>query len=141
RPGQARPGQARPGQARPGQAKPHVRSAHPLRGALSVISIALLLCACAETERGVASFYADSLQGNPTANGDRYDKDALTAAHLTLPFDTEVTVTYPKTGKSVVVVVNDRGPYVEGRIIDLSRAAATAIGLTEDGVGEVVIKY
>jgi rare lipoprotein A len=61
----------------------------------------------------------------------------MTAAHRTLPFGTRVRVTYPKTGKSVEVVINDRGPHVEGRIIDLSGAAARALGLTDDGTGQV----
>ena len=90
-------------------------------------------------ERGQASYYADSLQGNPTASGEPYDRNAMTAAHRELAFGTRVKVTYLKTGKSVDVVINDRGPHAAGRIIDLSGAAAEAVGMVSDGVGEVGI--
>ena len=89
---------------------------------------------------GMASYYADSLHGNKTASGEPYDKDALTAAHRSLEFGTTVRVTYLKTGKSVEVRINDRGPHVESRIIDLSGAAAEQIGLKEDGIGEVSLE-
>ncbi len=95
----------------------------------------------AATERGLASYYADSLHGNKTASGELYDKNAMTAAHRTLDFGTRVTVTYLKTGKSVEVKINDRGPHAADRIIDLSSAAAKKIGLTEDGVGEVSVEF
>ncbi len=98
------------------------------------------LTASAETQRGLASYYADSLHGNKTASGELYDKNAMTAAHRTLDFGTMVVVTYPKTGKSVDVRINDRGPHVDERIIDLSGAAAAKIGLKDDGTGEVVIE-
>lgn len=88
-------------------------------------------------ERGQASFYADALEGNKTASGEPYQNCALTAAHRSLPFGTKVVVTYLKTGKSVEVVINDRGPYAEGRIIDVSRAAAEKLGLIDDGHGDV----
>ena len=91
-------------------------------------------------EEGEASYYADSLAGNKTASGEPYDKDALTAAHRSLPFGTKVKVTYLKTGKSVEVVINDRGPHAKGRIIDLSGAAARAVGLVEDGHGKVKLE-
>jgi rare lipoprotein A len=88
-------------------------------------------------EEGDASYYADSLDGNKTASGEPYDKNALTAAHRTLPLGTRVKVTYLKTGKSVEVVINDRGPHAGNRIIDVSGAAARALGLTDDGEGKV----
>jgi rare lipoprotein A len=88
-------------------------------------------------EQGGASYYADSLQGSKTASGEPYDKEALTAAHRTLPFGTRVKVTYLKTGKSIDVVINDRGPHSDKLIIDVSGAAARALGLTDDGRGEV----
>ena len=91
----------------------------------------------AEPEEGGASYYADSLNGQKTASGERYDKTALSAAHRTLPFGTKVKVTYLKTGQSVDVVINDRGPYARDRIIDLSAAAARKIGLTDAGHGKV----
>jgi rare lipoprotein A len=70
-------------------------------------------------EEGEASYYADSLDGNKTASGEPYNKDALTAAHPSLPFGTKVKVTSLKTGQSVTVVINDRGPHAKDRIIDL----------------------
>ena len=94
----------------------------------------------AVTEQGDASYYADSLHGNKTASGEPYDKQALTAAHRTLPFGTKVKVTYLKTGKSVEVVINDRGPHAKGRIIDVSAAAARSLGLIDDGHGEVKLE-
>jgi rare lipoprotein A len=96
--------------------------------------------AAAGTEQGLASYYADSLHGNKTASGEPYDKDALTAAHRTLEFGTEAKVTYLKSGKTVTVRINDRGPHVKDRIIDLSGAAAARIGLKDDGVGEVRVE-
>ena len=96
--------------------------------------------AFAGSEKGMASYYADSLHGNKTASGEPYDKNAMTAAHRTLDFGTLVVVTYLKTGKSVEVRINDRGPHVKERIIDLSGAAAEKVGLKEDGVGEVTVE-
>ncbi|MGR6316475.1 septal ring lytic transglycosylase RlpA family protein [Micromonospora soli] len=83
-----------------------------------------------------ASFYDE---GQMTANGETFNPDALTAAHKTLPFDTKVRVTNPANGKSVVVRINDRGPYVDGRCLDLSRAAFAAIASTD--LGEVTVRY
>ncbi len=90
-----------------------------------------------EAVLGLASYYGSELHGRKTASGVPFDMNALTAAHRTLPFGTRVKVTYLATGKSVVVVINDRGPFVAGRIIDLSAAAAKAIGLYAAGVGKV----
>jgi rare lipoprotein A len=89
------------------------------------------------TIEGIASYYGAELHGNKTASGVPFDMYALTAAHKTLAFGTKVKVTYLATGKSVVVEVNDRGPFTPGRIIDLSAAAAKEIGLYADGVGKV----
>ncbi|MFG1675242.1 septal ring lytic transglycosylase RlpA family protein [Micromonospora sp. NPDC049282] len=83
-----------------------------------------------------ASFYDE---GQMTANGETFNPDALTAAHKTLPFNTKVRVTNPANGKSVVVRINDRGPYIDGRCLDLSRAAFAAIAST--GLGEVDVRY
>ena len=110
---------------------------HPL---LFTALLCLPAAAFAGETRGMASYYADSLHGNKTASGEPYDKNALTAAHRTLEFGTPVRVTYLKTGRSVEVRINDRGPHVEKRIIDLSGAAAEQIGLKEDGIGEVSIE-
>ena len=90
-----------------------------------------------EVQEGNASYYANSLHGKKTASGVPYDKDAMTAAHRKLPLGTRVKVTYLKTGKSVEVEINDRGPYAKGRLIDLSAAAARKLGMFEDGHGKV----
>lgn len=82
-------------------------------------------------QSGEASWYAEKFQGRQTANGERFDPGALTAAHRTLPLGSYVRVRSLATGKSVVVRINDRGPYVKGRIIDLSYAAAKTLGLTD----------
>jgi rare lipoprotein A len=89
---------------------------------------------------GKASYYADKFQGRKTASGERYDHNARTAAHRTLPFGTKVKVTNVKNGKSVVVRVNDRGPFVKGRIIDLSRSAFERIGDLRAGVISVRVE-
>ena len=86
---------------------------------------------------GVASYYGSRFHGRRTANGERFDMNAYTAAHKTLPFGTKVRVTNPNTGKSVVVRINDRGPFTRGREIDLSRRAATELGLIQRGHGTV----
>ncbi|GAB4223021.1 MAG: hypothetical protein Kow009_14850 [Spirochaetales bacterium] len=86
---------------------------------------------------GLASWYGGKFHGQLTASGEVFDTNLLTAAHRTLPFGTLVKVTNLATEKSVIVRVNDRGPFVENRIIDLSKAAADAIGLTPMGVARV----
>jgi rare lipoprotein A len=86
---------------------------------------------------GVASYYARRHHGRRTANGERFDMDQLTAAHRTLPFGTVVRVTDVASGRSVVVRINDRGPYAAGRVIDLSRAAARQLGMLDAGVTKV----
>ena len=95
--------------------------------------------AAAVTE-GRASFYADSLDGNLTASGKPYDKSALTAAHKTLPFGSRLKVTNLANDKSVLVTVNDRGPYAKDRVIDLSRAAAEQLDMITAGVATVRIE-
>jgi len=85
-------------------------------------------------QTGLASWYSDALHGRLTASGVPYDRDALTAAHKTLPFGTRVRVTRTESSHSVDVTINDRGPFVEGRIIDLSRRAAEELDMLEDGV-------
>jgi rare lipoprotein A len=89
---------------------------------------------------GKASFYADKYHGRTTASGERFDQQAMTAAHRTLPFGTRVKVTHVRNGKSVIVRINDRGPFVKGRIIDLSRAAFSRIGHPAFGVIRVEIE-
>lgn len=90
-----------------------------------------------EIERGQASWYGPRFHGRRTASGERYDQHALTAAHKTLPFGTLVRVRSLVTGKEVDVRVTDRGPFVRGRIIDVSRAAAEALGMVGLGVKQV----
>jgi rare lipoprotein A len=84
--------------------------------------------------RGVASFYTE---GQQTASGEKFDTNDLTAAHPTLPFGTRLRVTNVATGRSVTVRVNDRGPYVPGRIVDVSHSAANALGMVHSGVAKV----
>jgi rare lipoprotein A len=85
---------------------------------------------------GVASYYSNNYHGR-TARGERYDPGKLTAAHKTLPFGTKLRVTNPSNHRSVTVVVNDRGPFVKGRVLDLSMAAAKALNMTARGVARV----
>jgi len=88
----------------------------------------------------MASYYARILNHRKTASGERFDNNAMTAAHKTLPFGTEVKVTNLNNGKSVTVIINDRGPFVKGRIIDLSRAAFSQIADHDKGVAKVEIR-
>jgi len=87
----------------------------------------------------VASFYGEEFDGRHTSNGEIFDMHGNSAAHKTLPFGTVLKVTYPPTGKSVTVIINDRGPFIPGRDLDLSYGAAKEIGLTGDGVGKVEV--
>ena len=96
--------------------------------------------AARELERGHASWYGGQFHGRRTASGETYDKYALTAAHKTLPFGTIVRVRSLTLGREVDVRINDRGPFAPGRVIDVSQAAAEALGLTGAGVGEVSLK-
>ncbi len=128
--------------------------ARPRRGAARALLIAALaVVACAHPERrpeappgaatreeGFASYYGPSFQGRRTASGDRYDARAMTCAHRTLPFGTMLRVTDVETGKSVDVTVTDRGPYGRGRVVDLSWAAARALGILERGIARVIVE-
>jgi rare lipoprotein A len=107
---------------------------------------AAALCACTvshasapgmEISTGMASYYADRFTGKATASGEAYDPDDFTAAHRTLAFGTRVRVTDVASGRSVVVRVNDRGPWGGKRVIDISRAAARALGMIGRGHGQV----
>ena len=89
---------------------------------------------------GQASYYSDELAGNPTASGEPFNPDALTAAHRTLPLGSRLRVTNPKNGESVIVRVNDRGPFEGRRVVDLSERAAREIGLFRAGTGRVVME-
>jgi len=102
--------------------------------ALSALSTNAL---AAHAMRGLAAYYSSS---HATASGERFNRGALTAAHRTLPFGTLVRVTRTDNGRSVVVRINDRGPYGGGRIIDVSVAAAQQLGMTGRGVAPVVLE-
>jgi rare lipoprotein A len=92
------------------------------------------------SESGLASYYADKFHGRKTASGETFDQTKLTAAHRTLPFGTQVRVTNVSNGKFVAVRVNDRGPFIRGRVIDLSRAAAEKLGMVRAGVADVRVE-
>lgn len=93
-----------------------------------------------EVQFGEASYYADKYHNQSTSSGELYNKNAMTAAHRKLPFGTMVKVTRLDNNKSVVVRINDRGPYKDGRVIDLSRAAAEKINLVQDGIADVKVE-
>ncbi|WP_447527945.1 septal ring lytic transglycosylase RlpA family protein [Vreelandella sp. TE19] len=92
-----------------------------------------------DLQGGEASFYSDRFQGATTASGDSFDQQALTAAHPSLPFGSKVLVTRPDTGQEVEVLINDRGPFVQGRIIDLSKRAARELGIVRRGTAPVML--
>ena len=135
----------------------------PVLASAIVVSIALAACASSQSSTeirhgagnrpagassdrvgfeqiGVASWYGARYHGRSTASGERFDMNALTAAHRTLPFGTRVRVTNLGNGRSVVVRINDRGPFVTGRIIDVSRSAAERLGFTRQGVARVEVR-
>lgn len=116
-----------------------------LRAGSSLLVVVVLLaasggfagCAHRHTEEGMASWYGPGFAGNLTANGERFRPCKRTAAHKTLPFDSRVRVTNLDNGRTVVVRINDRGPYVDGRIIDLSKGAARVLKMLDSGVVRV----
>ena len=89
---------------------------------------------------GLASYYGKKFHGRKTASGERYNMHAMTAAHRRYAFGTRVTVTHVKNGRTVKVRINDRGPFIKGRIIDLSYAAAKKLGMLSEGVARVKIR-
>ncbi len=108
-------------------------------GAVAVATIAVatnVSTADAMTQTGIASFYS----GGRTASGERIDHKGFTAAHRTLPFGTRLRVTRLSTGKTIIVRINDRGPFIRGRIIDVSKTAAVALGFHTSGVTQVKIE-
>jgi rare lipoprotein A len=116
------------------------------------LALLVLLCAAAPAQlkstlnipspktRGIASWYGKREQGKPMANGQPFDRNKYTAASRTYKLGTYLEVTYPRTGITVLVRVTDRGPWVKGRVIDLSERAATTLGLKQRGLGEVEIQ-
>ena len=122
-----------------------------LKTTLSLILLSLIGCSTVQpshknkdglgyTESGIASYYADKHQDQKTASGERYFHTLKTAAHKTLPFGVNVKVTNLENSKSVIVKVNDRGPFVKGRIIDLSKSAFMAISQPNQGLLKVRIE-
>jgi len=107
---------------------------------LTVSLVFCLFSLIAQVQTGKASFYADKFEGVFTASGEKYKHNKLTAAHKTLPFGTKVRVTNLANNQSVEVVINDRGPYVEDRIIDLSKAAAEQLGFINKGLVDVKLE-
>jgi len=112
-----------------------------LLGSAALIGVAVILFFFGPFyETGIASWYGPGFDGNYTANGEIYDMNGISAAHKTLPFDTVVRVVDLETGRSIVVRINDRGPFIEGRIIDLSKGAAVELGLIERGITRVGLR-
>jgi rare lipoprotein A len=109
---------------------------------ISILILPLTIsCSRKITETGKASYYADKFQGRKTANGETFKQSKKTAAHKTLPFGTKVTVKNLANGRTVKVRINDRGPFVKGRSIDLSKRAAKKIAMVNAGVADVEIRY
>jgi rare lipoprotein A len=109
-------------------------------GALALVTGLLFsVTSPAMAQCGGASWYGPGFHGKKTASGERFNENAMTAAHRSLPFGTVVTVTDQRTGKSVKVTINDRGPFHKGRIIDLSKAAATKLGFRNAGTTKVCL--
>jgi rare lipoprotein A len=121
-----------------------------LYGQVTRVLVILVLAACgpkketgkypAGVQVGMASWYGGKHHGGPTASGERFNKNAMTAAHKTLRMQTRVLVTNRKNGRQVIVRINDRGPYSKGRIIDLSEAAARKLDMIEAGVVPVRVE-
>jgi rare lipoprotein A len=126
------------------------RSFSPLVAAIAAFVLAICLAGCSSyrhdpprpgtVERGMASWYGEPFHGRPTASGEIYDMHGLSAAHRELPLGTEIEVTNLDNGRSVRLVVNDRGPYVRGRILDLSFGAAQKLDMVQAGLAPVEIR-
>ena len=119
-----------------------------MKTVFSVLTVSLLLISCSSkshigrgTETGIATYYSESYNGRKTANGEIFHSSALTAAHKKLPFGTKVKVTNLSNGKTVKVRINDRGPFVQGRIIDLTKKAAKKLDMVNAGITKVSIRY
>lgn len=108
--------------------------------AFSFFFFLLFTLSLSAQEFGIATYYSDDFHGRKTAYGDVYDKDELTAAHKKHPYGTILRITRLDNKKSVTVRVNDKGPYIKGRVVDVSKKAAERLGLTEDGVAEVKVE-
>lgn len=130
------------GGERPG---PHPAAQGPLRGTMKPYKVNGRWYHPADQrdydERGLASWYGDAFHGKPTATGERFDMNAVSAAHKTLPLPSLVEVTNLDNGRKLQIRVNDRGPFVDDRIIDLSRAAAAELGVLQSGLARVRVRY
>lgn len=121
------------------------RPRRPVSGTAAVVLAAVLALPGAlpaeelHVEQGEASWYGPGFEGKPTASGERFDSGELTAAHPTLPLGTEAEVTNLENGRKVEVEINDRGPVVDGRVIDLSKAAAEELDMVEEGIAPVKV--
>ena len=111
-----------------------------MKNLLAILFLTLILDVSAQVQTGKASFYGDKFEGNPTASGEKYRHSKLTGAHRSLPFGTRVRVTNLANNESVVVTINDRGPFVEGRIVDLSKSAAEKLRFFNQGIADVKIE-
>jgi rare lipoprotein A len=107
---------------------------------LSLFISCIVVSAIAQVQTGKASFYADKFEGAQTASGEKYKHNKLTGAHKTLPFGTKVRVTNVANNESVEITINDRGPYVDGRIVDVSKSAAEKLGFVNLGLAEVKLE-
>lgn len=114
---------------------------HKIYVALICLVVITTSCARKIVETGRASYYADKFDGRKTANGEVFRQNKRTAASRTIPFGTHVKVTNLNNGRTVKVRINDRGPFVGGRIIDLSKKAARKIGMIDAGVQNVKLRY
>ncbi len=113
-----------------------------MKSLFQLLLVCLLFTACKTVkENGTASYYSDKFDGRKTASGVIFRQNKLTAAHRSLPFGTRVKVKNLSNGKTVKVTINDRGPFVQGRTIDLSKKAAKKIGILQQGVAQVQMKY
>lgn len=110
-----------------------------IAGIVAAGAITLLATSVASAQCGRASWYGPGFHGRATASGERFQQGALTAAHKSLPFGTKLRVTNKRNGKSVIVRINDRGPYARGKFLDLSKGAAGRIGMISSGTGSVCV--
>ena len=120
--------------------RPDQEAPEPGKPIIATISPNEAAAMAPDVERGWSSWYGKRFHGRKTASGERFDMNALTAAHRSLPLHTYVKVTVLETGAQVIARINDRGPYAKDRIIDLSQGAARALGLLQKGLAEVLVE-